>query len=158
MEAIVNTFEDSSSQNPGPEKQRSENRGTETLSHRVRRTLDDLTVIRRSLCATTTQTYGASTEPNSVLDLELAAELKSVVDALRDLLWAYITALSAKSGRKPQEVLEWYKMELAVDMLRKTGSRPAIAATEGPGDPTFQDLITTALAVTAMHAGQEKRI
>jgi hypothetical protein len=63
-----------------------------------------------------------------MLDLELAGELKSVVDALRLLLWSYIQALSAKSGRPVAEVLSWYKMELAVEMLRSVRGRPAAAA------------------------------
>jgi len=83
----------------------------------VRRTLGDLAVIRHSLM-TATRTNGLNQPANSLLELELAAELKSLVDELRGLLWAYVQTLSAKSGRRPEEVLEWYKMQLAVEMLR----------------------------------------
>lgn len=90
----------------------------DTLSSRVRHTLEDLAVIRQSLLAISDQTIESSDAASQTLDLELAGELKNVVDALRLLLWAYIQALSSKSGRSPEEVLSWYKMELAVEMLR----------------------------------------
>jgi hypothetical protein len=135
------------------------NQSSETLSHRVRRTLEDLALIRQSLQRTNSQPNGANGERNPVLDLELAAELKIVVDTLRELLWAYIAALSTKSGRRPQEVLEWYKMELAVEMLRNKNARAAISeGAEAVGTSTFEDLVTTALTVTAMHTGQERRV
>jgi hypothetical protein len=92
--------------------------GKDTLSSRVRRTLEDLAMIRQSLLAVSDQTIESSDASSQNLDLELAGELKNVVDALRLLLWAYIKALSSKSGRSPEEVLSWYKMELAVEMLR----------------------------------------
>lgn len=94
------------------------------LSARVRRTLEDLAAIRQ-LLLTVSETPAAEPKENfQYLDLELAAELKSVVDAIRLLLWAYIQALSAKSGRSPAEVLSWYKMELAVEMLRSARTKP----------------------------------
>lgn len=96
---------------------------TSSLSSRVRRTLEDLTVIRQSLVATNAP--GNPTACAQVLDLELAGELKSVVDAIRLLLWAYIQALSTTSGRAPAEVLNWYKMQLAVEMLRSASGRAA---------------------------------
>src|SRR2546423_6477056 len=92
------------------------------LSQRVRRTLNDLAVIQQSLLENPGHEADPS-GPNQLMDLELAAELKSVVDALRRLLWAYIQVLSAGSGRHPHEVLEWYQMEIAVDMLRCIRSR-----------------------------------
>jgi len=92
--------------------------GKNNLSSRVRHTLEDLASIRQSLLSISDQTINSSEVPAQVLDLELAGELKNVVDALRLLLWAYIQALSSKSGRSPEEVLSWYKMELAVEMLR----------------------------------------
>lgn len=95
----------------------------EALSVRVRRALDDMAAIRDSLTGAVKQDGGKSEESQNILDLELAAELKSVVDAMRQMLWAYIQALSAKSGRSPQEVMEWYKMELAVEMLRCARAR-----------------------------------
>lgn len=82
------------------------------LSLRVRRTLEDLALIRQSLREATNQANEPKTESSVVLDLQLAAELKGVVDALGELLWAYISALSAKSGRQPRDVLEWYKWSL----------------------------------------------
>lgn len=98
--------------------------GNETLSARVRRTLDDLAAIRKSLLAISDQPANTAAAPAQMLDLELAGELKCVVSGLRTLLWAYIQALSAKSGRSPEEVLSWYKMELAVEMLRSVRGRP----------------------------------
>ncbi len=95
----------------------------EALSARVRRALDDMAAIRESLTGVIQQNGNKSEEPQNILDLELAAELKSVVDAMRQMLWAYIQALSAKSGRSPQQVMEWYKMELAVAMLRSARAR-----------------------------------
>ncbi|HEX4604342.1 MAG TPA: hypothetical protein VH724_10135 [Candidatus Angelobacter sp.] len=97
------------------------------LSARVRRTLDDLAAIRQSLLTISDQAVNSSENAAQILDLELAGELKNVVDALRLLLWAYIQALSNKSGRSPQEVLSWYKMELAVEMLRSVRGRSAPA-------------------------------
>jgi hypothetical protein len=129
----------------------------EPLSHRVRRTLEDLASIQQSLL-TNNQANDSNAERNPVLDLELAAELKSVVDTFRQLLWAYITALSAKSGRRPQEVLEWYKMELAVEMLRNKNARAAGTETAEKAASTFEDLVTAALNVAAMHTGQERRV
>lgn len=130
---------------------------TETLADRVRRTLEDLGLIRQSLQLMNTQT-NRSEERNPVLDLELAAELKMVVDTLRELLWSYITALSAKSGRCPKEVLEWYRMELAVYMLRNKKGSDGDETAETEEHSTFQDLITSALTVTAMHTGRDRRV
>jgi hypothetical protein len=132
---------------------------SEPLSVRVRRTLEDLAVIQKSLKTTAAQPDGEIKEPNPLLDLELAAELKSVVDILRNLLWSYISVLSARSGRRPQEVLDWYKMELAVEMLRNASSRlPATEPKEADGSLTFEEIITRTLAVTAMHTGQERHV
>jgi hypothetical protein len=117
-----------------------------TLSVRVRRTLEDLTVIRQSLVTTTAP--GDPVASAQLLDLELAGELKSVVDALRLLLWAYIQALSVQSGRAPAEVLSWYKMQLAVEMLRSTSGRAA-PTTDGP-IADFERLVNQALASAAM--------
>ncbi|HZU33617.1 MAG TPA: hypothetical protein VFB79_21060 [Candidatus Angelobacter sp.] len=110
------------------------------LSTQVRQTLNDLAVIRRSLLAASEQPIKA---PEQYLDLELAAELKSVVDELRRLLWAYVQALSVQSGRSPEEVLNWYKMELAVEMLRSI--RPPRPASEGYISE-FEQVVTRALA------------
>ena len=74
-----------------------ENFPSDILSGRVRRTLDDLAEIRESLLAISEETH--SEDHSKLLDLELAGELKNVVDALRLLLWAYVKALSSKSGR-----------------------------------------------------------
>ena len=127
-------------------------KSSHTLSQRVRRTLDDLAEIQKSLVAAAAKADHADRPADSLLDLELAAELKCVVDELRRLLWAYVQALSANSGRRPEEVLEWYKMQLAVEMLRNTRApshRP-------PKDEvhvgySFESLVTEALAITATH-------
>lgn len=95
------------------------------MSVLVRRTLNDLAVIRHSLLEVSEASPGGDGDTGQILDLELAAELKSVVDTLRLLLWAYVKALSSKSGREPAEVLSLYKMELAVEMLRNVRGRPA---------------------------------
>src|SRR5579862_9050790 len=96
---------------------------SEVLSDLVRRTLQDLALIRQSLSDVHDVPDCQTVNPKFSLDMELTLELKSVVDELRELLWAYIKALAAKSGRHPHEVLELYKMELAVSMLREAGSR-----------------------------------
>lgn len=67
------------------------NKGTkspESLPKLVRRTLGDLAVIRQSLVTAAGEPEDPNQPANSLLDLELAAELKSVVDELRRLLWA----------------------------------------------------------------------
>jgi hypothetical protein len=117
------------------------------LSVRVRHTLDDLAAIRESLLAVSDQAIASSDIQGQVLDLELAGELKSVVDALRLLLWAYIQALSAKSGRAPEEVLSWYKMELAVEMLRSASGRPG--ATKGGAIADFERMVNQTLSAAA---------
>jgi hypothetical protein len=124
----------------------------QNLDEVVRQTLDGLSVIRKSLLAMETQGADLNRPADSLLDLELAAELKSVVDGMRKLLWAYVQTLSRKSGRRPEEVLEWYKMQLAVEMLRQARSRPS-AAQQPRFAPryTFDDLVTSALEVTTQY-------
>jgi hypothetical protein len=117
---------------------------TKDLSILVRRTLKDLAVIRRSLLEISEEESSGNAEACQVIDLELAAELKSVVDAIRLLLWAYIKALSAKSGRSPAEVLNLYKMELAVEMLRNVRTRTAPRGFISD----FEQLVNETLAAT----------
>lgn len=126
----------------------------QALSARVRRALEDMAVIRHSLMGVVEQGVSRPEEQQNILDIELAAELKSVVDAMRQMLWAYIQALSVKSGRTPQQVMEWYKMELAVEMLRSARSRnlntaPANAAEEQSW--SFDKLYHNALEVSELH-------
>jgi hypothetical protein len=124
------------------------------LSVRVRKTLEDLASIRQSLLAISPQD-SASTSPEDstqVLDLELAGELKSVVDALRLLLWAYIQALSTKSGRAPEEVLSWYKMELAVEMLRSVRGRTVAIPARSGSIADFERMVNQTLSATAAAA------
>lgn len=125
---------------------------SDDFSARIRRTLDDLAIIRQTLLAGTDLAAG-STEPSALsLDLELASELQSVVDALRRLLWAYIQALSSKSGRSPDEVLNWYKMELAIEMLRSVRARgKELAAAASEAAFSFDGLVTEAISVTSFH-------
>lgn len=118
---------------------------TETIPQRVRRTLEDLTVIRQAL-----QTPGITAAP-VLLDTDLAAELKGAVDVLRQLLWAYMQALSAPSDRGHEEILEWYKMEIAVAMLRTVRSRKASNPEEAG---RFERLMSNALDITAMHSSE----
>lgn len=117
------------------------------LSERVRHTLDDLAGIRESLLSISNPKNNLSQAPAQALDLELAGELKSVVDALRLLLWAYIQALSAKSGRDPEEVLSWYKMELAVEMLRSAGKSSAETRKGSIAD--FERMVNQTLSAAA---------
>ncbi|HEY2391623.1 MAG TPA: hypothetical protein VGK22_10675 [Candidatus Angelobacter sp.] len=121
--------------------------GKSNLSARVRHTLNDLAAIRESLLAISDQTITSSDSQGHVLDLELAGELKNVVDALRLLLWAYIQALSVKSGRAPEEVLSWYKMELAVEMLRSASGRPGLARAGTIAD--FERMVNQTLSAAA---------
>jgi hypothetical protein len=131
----------------------------ETLAQAVRRTLHDLTEIRQSIAAMAGQASGQSGKPDPGLEAELANHLKCLVAALRELLWTYITTLSGKSGSRPEDALEWYKMELAVGLVNSEKSlSPPAKPQEIEGSGTFQDLIATALAVTAMYSGQEKRV
>jgi hypothetical protein len=124
------------------------NDSTETIPQRVRRTLQDLTVIRQAL-----QTPGITTAP-ALLDADLATELKCVVDVLRQLLWAYMQALSAPSERGHEEILEWYKMEIAVAMLRTVRSRKASNPEEAG---RFEQLMSNALDITAMHSNETEK-
>jgi hypothetical protein len=117
----------------------------ETLAQRVRRTLDDLVVIRQAL-----QSPDISIEADPLLDASLAAELKCAVDVLRQLLWAYIQAISIRSGRNPEEILECYKMEIAVAMLRTISSRKNGRPESSSG---FEHLLNNALHVISMHIG-----
>lgn len=121
--------------------------GNENLSARVRHTLDGLAGIRESLLAISDPQKNSAEMPDQALDLELAGELKSVVDALRLLLWAYIQALSAKSGREPEEILSWYKMELAVEMLRSVRERPTQARKGSIAD--FERMVNQTLSAAA---------
>ena len=126
----------------------------ESFTNHVRSTLEDLAMIRQSLLADSDQSADRKQQDGLLLDLELAAELKSVVDALRQLLWAYIQTLSAQSGRKPAEVLEWYKMEIAVEMLRALRSRePAV---DEDASCTFEQLVNSALAISSSHTGKDR--
>jgi hypothetical protein len=125
----------------------------ENLSTRVRRALDDLAGIRQSLLSMSEQASGEAPSSDQRLDLELAGELKSMVDALRRLLWAYIEALSAKSGRNPLEVLSWYKMELAVEMLLSV--RPRSVSEQAPMSE-LQQLINSALVIASQYSTPER--
>jgi hypothetical protein len=124
------------------------NSSDEKLSTRVHRALEDLAVIRRSLLSLSEQGDMDAPVSGQTIDLELAGELKSVVDALRRLLWAYIEALSARSGRAPLEVLSWYKMELAVEMLRSMRPRPTVATPESE----LEQLINSALVIASQYS------
>jgi hypothetical protein len=122
------------------------------FSARVRRTLDDLALIRHTLLADSEPTPDTVITDCPALDVELASELKSVVDELRQLLWAYSRALSSKSGCPPNELLNWYKMDLAVQMLRSVGARTkANPASDGEPVFSFEELVSDAMAVTSFH-------
>src|SRR5438094_78438 len=95
----------------------------ENFTNHVRSTLEDLTLIRQSLLTCPDQITDRRNTGSQLLDIELSSELKTLVDALRTLHWAYIQTLSAQSGRQPAEILEWYKMEIAVEMLRALRGR-----------------------------------
>jgi hypothetical protein len=125
----------------------------ENLSARVRRTLDDLAVIRKSLLAISEQNGNDSTASRMALDLELASELKSVVDALRQLLWAYMQALSAKAGRTPMEILSWYKMEIAVELLRSLRNSEVAQSTPLSD---FEKMVNHTLMVTAQYTNSDR--
>ena len=126
----------------------------DNFSVQVRRTLEDLAVIRRTLLAGCEQVTDSPNELRQALDLELASELKSVVDALRHLLWAYMQALSAKSGRAPHEVMNWYKMELAMEMLRSVRATSHTPPSVELGY-SFDQLVSNALAVTSYHTDKQ---
>ena len=127
------------------------------FSVRVRRTLEDLAVIRQTLLADSEPSADTARTASQTIDLELASELKSVVDALRRLLWAYIHGLSSKSGRPPDEVLNWYKMELAVEMLRSVRKRGATTpAVSVEPAYSFNELVSDAMAVTSLHTKTKK--
>ncbi|SRR5882724_4560972 len=128
------------------------NSENEKLSAKVRRALDDLAEIRQSLLSMAEP--GVEVQASGqCMDLELAGELKSVVDGLRRLLWAYIEALSAKSGRAPYEVLSWYKMELAVEMLRSL--RPQSSAGQPPASD-LEQLINSALVIASQYSNNDR--
>ncbi|SRR6266568_8425461 len=123
------------------------------LSAKVRRALEDLGEIRQSLLSMSEPLEAGAQASDQCMDLELAGELKSVVDGLRRLLWAYIEALSAKSGRAPHEVLSWYKMELAVEMLRSMRPQPA---TGQPPASDLEQLINSALMIASQYSNQNR--
>ena len=127
----------------------------ETLSARVRRSLQDLAIIRSSLLTFPEESATDLSASRISLDLALASELKSVVDALRQLLWAYMQALSAKSGRAPREVLNWYKMEIAVEMLRSL--RNSEVAEAAPVSD-FEQMFNHTLLVASQYATREPHV
>ena len=127
----------------------------ENFTNHVRSTLEDLTLIRQSLLTGPDQDTDRRKPGSLLLDLELASELKAMVDALRTLLWAYIQTLSAQSGRQPAEILEWYKMEIAVEMLRAVRGRERLVD-EGETSHTFEQLVNSALSITSVHSGKDR--
>ena len=127
----------------------------ENFTNHVRSTLEDLIMIRQSLLIDPDQDTDRRKPGGLLLDLELAAELKAAVDALRKLLWAYIQTLSAQSGRQPAEILEWYKMEIAVEMLRAVRGRERLVD-EGETSRTFEQLVNSALSITSVHSGKDR--
>jgi hypothetical protein len=126
------------------------------FSARIRRTLEDLTIIRQTLLSVNETAVDSVHLSNVVLDLEVAGELKNVLDALRQVLWAYIQAHSSSSGRPINEILSWYKMELAVEMLRSVRA-PTRATSAASSEPrfSFDDLVSEAIAVTSSHTKKE---
>lgn len=120
----------------------------ESVTARVRRILNDMTLLRQALMAgeaATRATTGAAPPP---LELHLAAELKSGVDSMRQALWLYMKWRCAGTGATPQQITEWYKMELAMEVLRMMRNRPTQTDARGnvvemipsgsrprPGDP-----------------------
>lgn len=99
----------------------------ESVAGRVRRILDDMAFIRAALIAADAQT-GAAPPP---LELQRAAQLKSGIDSMRQILWLYMKARCAGTGTSPQQITDWYKMDLAVEMLRLMRSRPTRADVQG---------------------------
>ena len=131
-----------------------DNSAREILSTQVRRALADMAEIRHSLAEMPELEPGKLERRQEILDIELAAELKSAVDAMRQMLWAYVQALSAKSGRPPQEVMDWYKMELAVEMLRSVRSRNRNAMASNAAQEqtwSFDKLCHDAMEVLEQH-------
>lgn len=120
------------------------------LSHLVQRTLGDLTTIRHSLLAISEENREDGSG-SVVLDLELAGQLKNVVDALRLLLWAYIKALSSRAAGSPYDRLRDYKTELALDMLHS--ARPRLQEEHEAFSPAsdFERLINWALIAVSRY-------
>jgi len=103
----------------------------ESVAGRVRRILDDMAFVRAALVAGDAQiraTTGATPPP---LELQLAAQMKSEVDSMRRLLWLYMKAQCGGAETPPQQIADWYKMELAVEMLRLMRGRPTRADVQG---------------------------
>jgi len=98
-----------------------------SVALRVRRILEDLAFLRAALVEGDAQTGAVP----PVLELQLAAELKSSVDSIRQLLRLYMRARCSSEGVVPQQITDWYKMELAVEMLRLIRNRPTQTEAEG---------------------------
>ncbi len=124
------------------------------LSAQLRRVLEDMTVLGQSLLAVSEQSGKEAPAADMSLDFELAGELKSMVDALRMLLCAYAKVLSAKSEQTPREVLSWYKMQLAVEMLRSMRTRPGF---EPESISEFERLMNGAIVVASRHTSADPR-
>jgi hypothetical protein len=124
------------------------------LSTPTRQVIEDLAALGQSLLAISEQSGKDPSASNTNVDLELASELKSVVDALRMLFCAYAKALSAKSEQTPREVLSWYKMQLAVEMLRTMRARPEF---EADSISEFERLINGAIGVASRHPSADPR-
>ena len=98
-----------------------------SLAGRVRRILDDIAFVRAALLAGDAQTAAAPPP----LELQAAARLKSGVDSMRQLLWLYMKARCGGAAATPQQITDWYRLELSAEILRLMRNRPKRADVQG---------------------------
>lgn len=119
--------------------------GTSHLPRNVRQAIDSVAMIRDTLLENTGK-------ESLIRDFELkqAAELRVVLEQMIRLLDAYLQA-TAGSGKNVVQLLEWYKAELALELMETL--RPGGVPGEVSG---FTQLVNHAIAKAAQHAQQTK--
>jgi hypothetical protein len=112
----------------------------ETVSVRIRRITDDLKVLQEDLYrAAFDRPEDGSLEQivDEVLDFKLVADLKSTVDYMRHLLWAYIEVSAKSDSSKIDQALQASRMNRATEMLRLLRNRFGERQSIDPKDASF---------------------
>jgi hypothetical protein len=107
---------------------------------RIRRITDDLKVLQEDLYrAAFDRPEDGSLEQivDEVLDFKLVADLKSTVDYMRHLLWAYIEVSAKSDSSKIDQALQASRMNRATEMLRLLRNRFGEPQSIDPKDASF---------------------
>jgi len=112
----------------------------ENVSVRIRRITDDLKLLQEDLYrAAFDRPEDSELEQivDEVLDFKLVADLKSTVDYMRHILWAYIEASSKSDSGKKDYALQSSRMNRATEMLRLLRNRFGERQSVDPADASF---------------------